>query len=172
MKTLGFIIALLTASLTSVFAQGQIQIINGGTNLVAIATNDATDVAIIANTYIGAFNTVQNNGGVTNVLVSNQPSGTSYITNVNSSGGLSIVQRPTFAPSGYRVCANVFNANTNGVAVSIKFGYFPVGTVPDAVINPGAQAKFYFEDGYDGVISARSQTNTGVANIVYSEFGN
>lgn len=173
-KLLGFIITLALAGITSVNAQGPVQVVNGGTNLALITTTDTTNSPIIANVYQGQVYTVFNGSGGTNGFNNNLPAGTSYTIFTNSSGGISIIQKPTFAPSGYRVGGSIYNPSTN-FTVGVKLsGNYPTNATPDRIIPRNSSMSLYFEDGYNGPICARAMTNNDAVSesITYSDYGN
>lgn len=175
-KLLGFIAALTLAGITSsVMAQGPVQVINSATNLACVSWGDTTNTPIIANVYDGLGYTVANSGGGTNVVVLSPPQGASFTIFTNASGGISIIQKATFAPSGYRVGGAVYNPNA--YSIGLKFsGNWPTGAPPDTLIYPLSCKTLYFEDGYNGPISARAVTNSANnfdnGSLTYMDFGN
>lgn len=177
MKKLSFSIITLAllVGFTTCKAQGPISVINGGTNLAVISLTDTTDSPIIANVYAGQNYTVANAGGGTNVVSLTNPSGSSYTTFTNSSGGISQIQKPGFAPSGYRICVNICNQWTNSIGIKFS-GTYPTGAPPDRVILALTSQSFYFEDGYNGSICARTfgaaTVGIGGGSLTYSDWGN
>ena len=172
MKKLWFIIVLaLVAGLTSVQAQGPIQVINGGTNMAVVSSTEATATTLIAGVYAGQAYTLFNGGGGTNGFNMNLPSGAAFTIFTNSSGGVSITQKSQFTPSGYRVSATFFNPWTNSIGIKLS-GNYPVGATPDRILLSSNTVTLYFEDGYNGPISARSLTVDGGGSLTYSDWGN
>lgn len=170
MKTIKFIaIAVLSLVLGhEVLAQGNINIINGGTNLAVVSSNEATATPIIAQGYIGGRITYPALGD-TNIIVLGY-------TVASTGGGTNSLLSPIPHTSGYRAAAFVSNLNTNfgGITqdIGIKLGVYPVGGTPDYVLVGGTSRQLYFGGGYNGLISARSMTtNANSLWIGYSEVG-
>lgn len=174
-KLLGLSIMLaLLVGFTTAQAQGPIQVVNGGTNLNVITTSDTTNSPIIANVYQGQAYTVYNASGGTNGFNMNLPAGASFTIFTNSSGGVSIIQKPAFTPSGYRVGVNIYNPSTN-FTIGVKLtGNYPATATPDRIVPRNSSINLYFEDGYNGPISARAMTNIDatVETLTYSDYGN
>jgi len=175
-----------------VFAQGNINVINSGTNLAVIAAADSADSAIIAQQYIGGKITFPATGGATAISSNNgvvvygmsnivvygytvTSYGTTNVPNVlipHTSGSrvavfLTNLMPPSQSGAGYPVTNNDYG---------VKLGAYAVGAAPDYVIKGGESKELYFEGGYNGEISARwlgTNSYVSVTNgLLYSEIGN
>lgn len=174
MKTFKFIaIAVLSVVLGhEVMAQGNINIINGGTNLNVAGAFDTTNTPIIAQYYIGGRIVYPASGG-SNIIV------TGYTVN-NAAGGASgsnTLVNIIPHTSGYRTSAFVSNLSVvpgsgGNADIGVKLGFYPTNGIPDYVIPAGGSRQLYFGGGYNGLISARALSTNVMLSIIYSETGN
>jgi hypothetical protein len=171
----------------SVFAQGNINTLNGGTNLAVVSATDTVNTAIIAQQYIGGTIKFPATGGAV-VIGGSGPYTTYGMSNivvygytVTSYGGGYSNTLNYLIPhtSGSRVGVFITNlgaADNNpgtNYDIGIKLGSYPVGGVPDYVILGGQCQQLYFEGGYNGEISARSLSSSNESGgIIFSEIGN
>ena len=184
--TLAFIVCLGQELL----AQGNVNIINSGTNLAVVSYGDSTDSTLIAQQYIGgkvAFpaaggaTVISSNGvnvyGMSNIVVYG------YTMTASIAGGTNLPNTLIPHTSGSRVGVFITNMGPPSVYpgtnldIGIKLGAYASNAVPDYVV-PGAQCQFIpFQGGYNGEISARyTGTNAlpigGTPGLIITEIGN
>ena len=139
--------AVVLVALIGMPVQAEIDVINHGTNLAFIASNNTTDTATIASSWLGPVQNVYSYSSIQNLLTNQPP--TQLI--------------------GNRLWACVVN-NSSTLSCGIKLGGYTNGATADMIVLPLQTKVIPLGGGYNGIISARSLTSTG-GTLTYFEMG-
>ena len=145
MKKLSILLLAIVTLIGTSVSWAQIDVINHGTNLSYIASDDTTHVPLVAATYLGPVWNVK--AAATYSTISNLP--------------------PTQLV-GNRYIA--FVSNTGSLTCGLVLGGFTNGATPLILVPPYSTRVLPLPGGYNGPIGARSTTTAG-AFVGYSEMG-